>query len=101
MAKQDDQSQLVAILSYITIVGWVVALVLHLNNKTSLGGYHVRQTLLLYIIGVVLSFIPILNIFLWVVLFVFWIFGLVYAVQKQEKPMPLIGDLAQKWFKDL
>ncbi|MFW5990589.1 MAG: hypothetical protein ACOCQX_00005 [Candidatus Nanoarchaeia archaeon] len=89
---------MVAILSYITIIGWIIALVLHQENKTSLGSFHLRQALLLMIAGLVLTFIPIIGWLLNIVVFVFWIMGLVYAIQKQEKEVPLIGGLAQQWF---
>ena len=35
----------VAILSYITIIGFIVAIILHGNKKTSLGSFHLRQAL--------------------------------------------------------
>ena len=48
MAK-DDQSKVVAIVSYITIIGWIIALILNQSKKTELGSFHVRQALLLWI----------------------------------------------------
>ncbi|MFP4423700.1 MAG: DUF4870 domain-containing protein [Candidatus Woesearchaeota archaeon] len=99
MAK--NQGHTVAILSYITLIGWIIALVMHQNEKTSLGSFHLRQTLLLMIIGFGLSIIPVVNLLMLLigpVLFVFWIIGLVYAIQGKEKEIPLIGGYAQKWF---
>jgi uncharacterized membrane protein len=29
---------------------------------------------------------------------VFWILGLISAINGQEKPIPVVGDLFQKWF---
>ena len=61
MAKQQpqpDQSKLVAILSYITFIGWIIALVLNQSKKTELGSFHVRQALLIMIAGIVLMWIP-------------------------------------------
>lgn len=31
-------------------------------------------------------------------LFVFWVMGLIAAVNGQQKPMPLVGEHYQKWF---
>ncbi|MFW6450084.1 MAG: DUF4870 domain-containing protein [Nanoarchaeota archaeon] len=95
---KNDKGHMVAILSYITIIGWIIALVLHQENKTSLGSFHLRQALLLMIVGLVLTFIPIIGWLLNIVVFVFWIIGLVYAIQGKEKEIPLIGGPAQKWF---
>ncbi len=96
-----DQSKLVAILSYITLIGWVIALILNMQNKTDLGSFHIRQALLLLLSMIVLSWIPMIGWLLSIVLFVFWVIGLVYAIQGQQKEIPLIGKLAQDWFKGL
>ena len=100
MAKKSD-GKLVAILSYITIVGWLVALILNSSDKTTLGAFHLRQVLLLTLASIVFSFIPILGWILNVGVFILWIIGLVAAIEGQEKEVPLIGHLAQDWFKNL
>ena len=100
-ANKPDIGRLVAIFSYITIVGWVLALILNLNNKTSLGSFHVRQALLLMLAWVVFSWIPVIGWIVALVLFIFWIMGLVYAINNKEKEVPIIGPLAQQWFKGL
>ena len=99
MAK--DQSKLVAILSYITLIGWIIALILNMNKKTELGSFHIRQALLLVILNIVLWWIPVIGWILQVVVLVLWVMGLVYAVQGQMKEIPLIGKYAQQWFKGL
>ncbi len=55
-ATNDDKT--VAIISYITLFGWIIATVLHNNNKTELGAFHIRQTLGLYLTGIILWWIP-------------------------------------------
>jgi uncharacterized membrane protein len=100
MAKKDD-GKLVAILSYITLIGWIIAIILHSNNKTKLGAFHLRQALLLVLAGIVFSFIPIVGWILNIGVFVLWIMGLVFAIQGTEKEIPLIGHLAQDWFKSI
>ena len=84
-------------------------------NKTPLAAYHLRQTLALFIISLglwavemILVLIPvigvivgILMIFVYLALFVFWIIGLIAAVNGQEKPMPVFGVKAQDWFKNI
>jgi len=104
-----DQGKTIAIVSYITLIGWIVALVMHGNNKTSLGGYHLRQALGLMlfaistiIIRIPLMFIPFLgwglNLGISIFILVLWILGLVAAANGEEKPLPLFGELFQKWF---
>ena len=101
MTKRNDQGKTIAILSYITIIGWIIALVMNTSEKSKLGSYHIRQTLLLYIFAVILSWIPILGWILGIVLFIFWIIGLVAAINGEKKEMPIVGKLAQQWFKGL
>lgn len=102
-APAEDRT--VAILSYITIIGFIVALVIHSNKKTKLGAYHLRQMLGLILIalaGSVLGVIPLLGwlaiIVIWIGLLVFWVIGLLAAVNGQFKPVPLVGEHFQKWF---
>jgi uncharacterized membrane protein len=97
----NDNSKLVAIISYITLIGWIIALVLHMNNKTKLGGFHIRQSLLLMIVSIVLNWIPVLGWIVSIVLLIFWIMGLISAIQGEEKQLPLIGAWAQNWFKGI
>ena len=101
MAKKGNQANLVGVLSYITIIGWVIALLIHLNEKTSLGGFHLRQALLIYIAMMVVSWIPMIGWVLNIILMVFLLMGIVYAVQGKEEQLPVIGPLAQDWFKSI
>lgn len=110
-----DDGKTVAIISYLSIIGWIIAFVMHGSNKTTLGAYHLRQTIALFVISLctwivqmLLVFIPyigwaldILLIFVYIGLFVLWIIGFVAALNGQEKPMPLIGKKAQQWFEGI
>jgi len=91
------EDKTVAILSYITLIGFIVAIVMNSNKKTQLGAFHLRQMLGLFLTGF-LCIIPLLNILILICLFVFWIMGLMSAIQGQMKPVPLVGKLYQKWF---
>jgi len=94
--------KLVAILSYITIIGWIVAFLINKSNKSDLGSFHLRQALLLVIAGLIVAFIPtFVGWILQVIVFILWIFGLVYAIQGKKKEIPLIGHLAQDWFRGI
>lgn len=102
MAKiKTDNSKLVAILSYITLIGWVIALILNNQNRTKLGSFHIRQALLLLLIGLVVQFFPVIGWILSIILFVFWIMGLISAIKEEQKEVPFIGSYAQDWFKKL
>ncbi len=98
----------IAILSYVPLIGWVIALIINHSNKTSVGSFHIKQSLgiFLMMIGFVLIsplfFIPFLG---WLVFFVlsigipfFWVLGLIAAIKAEEKPVPLVGKSFQSWF---
>lgn len=107
---QEDKT--VAVLSYITLIGYIIAIIMHGSNKTKLGAYHLRQATGLLLLGVaiwiaiiILAFIPflgfivvILSPLLWLGMLVLLILGIVNAANGQEKPLPVIGNFAAKTF---
>lgn len=106
------EDRTVAILTYITIIGFIIAIVMHSSKKTPLGAFHLRQGLGLLVTGlviwlpcVILSMIPFVNLLMVLVwplvgisLFVLWIMGLIAAVNGQQKLLPVVGEYYQKWF---
>lgn len=111
-----DSGKTAGIISYFTIIGWLIAyFAMHKDNKTALGSYQLRQTLLFAIVSTVLGWglgfvlgiliistgigaiIYIAYIFQ-IVLFIIWIIGLMGAINGEKKPMPLIGEKAQTLF---
>jgi len=103
------EDKTVAIVSYLTLIGFIVAVVMHSSKKTQLGAFHLRQMLGIFLTGIavvvcefVLIFIPILGwlriVALWVSMFVLWLLGLLSAVKGEMKPVPVVGPMYQKWF---
>ena len=102
----------VAVLSYITLLGWIIALILNMQKKQALASFHIRQSLMIIItaivvsiLGTVLAFIPviggIIGLVLWIGLLVLWVLGLVSAIKGTQKEVPVVGATGQKWFKAL
>lgn len=98
-----------AIISYITLIGFIVAIIIHSNKKTRIGSYHLRQSLGLILTaiafmigGFVFAFIPVLgwliSLAAWIALLVLWVMGLMAAINGEFKPVPVVGELFQKWF---
>lgn len=102
----------VAILAYITLIGFIIAIVMHGNKKTALGSFHLRQVLGFFLTGMVIwlpclviSMIPFVNLVMLLVwpllgisLLVLWVMGLIAAINAEQKPMPVVGAYYQKWF---
>jgi uncharacterized membrane protein len=100
-----NEDKTVAIVGYLTLIGFIIAVVLHGQKKTRLGAYHLRQSLglmLLWIAGGLFNIVPILGLLVWFVVliggFVLWVMGLIAAANGQMKPVPLLGEHFQKWF---
>lgn len=108
-----DNGKTTAIVSYITIIGWLIAYFgMHQSKKTSLGSYHLRQTLLLFIcaicyqvvVYIIAMAVPVAGLILsigYLGFVVLWIMGLIAAINGEEKPMPLMGEKAQELFKGI
>jgi uncharacterized membrane protein len=104
-AVDSTEDKTVAILSYITIIGFIVAIVMHGNKKTRLGSFHLRQMLGIVVSGFALGIISIVPILGWITGFVgfiflavLWVMGLIAAASGQLKPVPVLGAHYQKWF---
>lgn len=90
-----------AIVAHITIIGWIIALVLNSTEKDEFASYYIRQLLGIYLLGIILSIIPVVNIIGWIVTLVFWILSLIGSIQDEKKETPLVGKYFQDWFKSL
>ena len=101
--------KLIAIISYIPVLGWLVAFVAYMTNdqKSSLAGFHVRQALGIQMLfwggSSILGFFG-LSLFLSIfslICLAFWILGLLGALKDEEKPVIFIGEYFQEWFGNL
>ena len=91
----------VAIISHITFIGWIVALIMNNGNKTELGSYYIRQTLGIWILTLVLSWIPIVGCFAFIICLVLVVMSLINAANEKQVPTPVLGEYFQDWFKSL
>jgi uncharacterized membrane protein len=114
MSENKDQEKTVAILSYF-LIGIIWYFVDEKIKKSSFVKYHVKQAINMFVIGIALSlafsFVSMMLFFIMIPIFytlsrlfglaltVLWVFGIVYAAQGKEKPVPLIGEFADKYLK--
>lgn len=78
------------IIAYLTWVGLLIAFLAGDNNGAK---FHLNQALVIYIFGLVGAIIPFIGWAWDIFVFVCWIMGLVSAVQGEEKPVPLLGQI--------
>jgi uncharacterized membrane protein len=102
------EDKTVAVVAYLTLIGFIAAIIIHSNKKTKLGAFHLRQMLgfmLSWFAVIILLIIPIIGWILipvfYICMIVLWIMGLIAAINGQMKPMPVVGPLYQKWFGNI
>lgn len=95
-----------AIISYITWIGTLIAFIMNNDKHNSFAAFHIRQMIGLSLFSIGNALIgkyvgmPISGIIA-IGLFVLWIIGLIGAVKGEEKTIPFVGDLFQDWFKGI
>ncbi len=89
-----------SLVAHLTIVGWIIALIINNEKKDEYTTFYLRQTLGIYLFGIVLSWIPIINVFAWLLSFALWLLSLVYSTQDEMKIIPF-GQYFQEWFRGL
>lgn len=103
----NEQSRTIAIVSYVTFLGWIIALILRQGEKpqSELSRFHLRQALGINLIifaylitQYVLSFLYLgfIGNILGFVIFIFWLIGLIGALQGQFRYVPFVG----RWFEE-
>ena len=111
--SQAVEDKTVAIVAYITLIGFIIAIILHGQKKTALGSYHLRQalglvcawfafwvgTLILAVVtfGIGAILMPLVAILFLIAI----IMGVVAAANGEMKPSFLFGKQYEQWFKNM
>lgn len=105
-SNKEDDSKLFAFLAVLlSVVGFIIAYAMKKDNNYVM--FYAKQSLVLFIgwialwiVGMVLGFIPFLGIMIhWILslgLLVLWAMGLIYSLSGEMKNIPLVGDFAKK-----
>ncbi|GAA4446894.1 membrane protein [Ravibacter arvi] len=103
-----EEGKTTALISYLTIIGLVVALVLNNDKKNAFASFHIRQSLGIMLTGFavgLVSWVPfigwLLGLVAFFVLIYMWISGLLYAINGKEKTVPILGDKYVEWLKGI
>lgn len=109
-AQPTGEDKTVAIVAYLTLIGFIVAIILHGQKKTALGSFHLRQMLGIILTGFVGAIVAWLTVFIligivlvpafYILMLVMWIMGLIAAANGEMKPTILLGKQYQEWFKN-
>jgi uncharacterized membrane protein len=107
MENSVEEGKIAAITSYVLIVGVLIAMSMNSESKNSFASFHIRQALgisLTFIsLGLIISNFDSLMISapMWISVSILWSYGIFSAINGTTKPIPLLGNYFQKWFKSI
>lgn len=102
-----SEGKTIAIISYITIIGLVIAFIMNQNKRNFFASFHIRQATGIALLEVIISLLSkytnlgFISILLGIAALTFSVIGIIGAVQGQEKRIPFFGDQFQEWFKNI
>jgi len=96
MGDAYQSTKTIAIISYFTLLGWLVAIMLHGKRKSSFTTFHLRQSLGLIITGALLALVPLIGWLMNVAVFFVWLYAVYHAIQGRKVKVPVLGDCYQE-----
>ena len=87
-----------ALVSYITLIGWLIAFFTGKDDADDFVKFHFRQSLGLHItcivLGIIISIVPALSFLglIGLVFFVLMVLGAINANKGEKTPLPIIGQ---------
>lgn len=105
MNKKDESKLFAWIATFLSIVGFVIALIAKKDDKYVM--YYARQSLVIFIIAVIAGIIrwifmwipvigAIINAVLGIIIFILWLISWIYALSGEEKSIPVVSEWADK-----
>lgn len=94
-------SQVKSIVAHVTLVGWLIALIVNSSEKHEQTSFYLRQTLGIYLFGIIGSLIPGVRGILAILAFILWLISLIGAIQNRTNEVPVVGKLFQDWFRGI
>jgi uncharacterized membrane protein len=120
-ANLAEEERTVAIVSYLTLLGFFAAIIINGGKRTKLGAFHLRQTLgflitavagavavstlsvaltasLFFIPWFAMLLIPVLWTAFGLTMLTMWLMGFIAAISGKMKPMPILGRFYERTF---
>lgn len=91
-----DKNKALAVLSYMTIVGWLIALIFHGQDRNPYVRFHLRQSLGLFVTAMLLTFVPLMGWLIVLLLVLAWCYGVYSAITGHKLPVPVVGNFYQR-----
>ncbi len=97
----------IAVISYFTLIGTIIALFMNQGEKSRFASFHIRQALGIFVsfflIGYFIGYFDswMISTAFYLFYFVLWVFGFSGALQYQMKEIPFLGKQFQNIFKSI
>lgn len=107
MNSNTQEGKNIAIVSYITIIGAIIAIFMNIDKKNSFAAFHIRQALGIFVsfflIGYFIGYFDswMISSAFYIFYFILWAYGFIGALQSEMKMVPLLGAQFQKIFKNI
>lgn len=107
MENQEKADVKTAVISYLTIVGTLIAFSINSEHHNKFAAFHIRQAIglsitffgLAYVVGNFDHWGVTMGFYIFYV--VLWMYGFIGAIQGHYNSVPLLGNLFQKLFKGI
>ncbi|MDR9456158.1 MAG: hypothetical protein RI572_02005 [Salegentibacter sp.] len=102
-----EEGKTAAIVAYLTIIGTIIAYFMNSDSKNTFAAFHIRQALgihiTFYVLGVLVGLFDswLVSSAFYIFIAVLGIYGLVTAIQGEQKVVPILGHYYQKWFSTI
>lgn len=103
-----EDGKMIAIISYLTVIGLIIAILLNNDKKNPFAFLHIRQSLGIWVAGLVLGLVALIPFLGWLIfivgsilIFVMWVVGLFNAFNGKAKPVPVLGKYFEEWFSSI
>ncbi|GGW97647.1 DUF4870 domain-containing protein [Salegentibacter mishustinae] len=102
-----EEGKTPAIVAYLTIIGTIIAYFMNNEHKNPFASFHIRQALgihvTFYVLGVLVGLFDswLISSAFYIFIAVLGIYGLVTAIQGEQKEVPILGAYFQKWFSTI
>tara|TARA_R110000751_G_scaffold2470_1_gene12958 strand:- start:22626 stop:22958 length:333 start_codon:yes stop_codon:yes gene_type:complete len=102
-----EEGKSLAVLSYLTIIGSVIAIIMNDEKKNDFTSFHNRQGLGLCLLWMIIGYFVSqfdnmqISIAFWVSMGALLFLGVMTAINGTMKPIPFVGPIFQKLFKGL
>jgi len=107
MKNTVEEGKNIVIISHITILGTIIALIMNNDTKNPFASFYIRQTLGIFLLFFALGY-PVglfdswmISSSLYIFIFILWAYSFISALQGQMNLIPVLGVVFQKFFKNI